>query len=241
MSGGPASWPDGGGTPVFGEPVYLDGVTLQGSSARVPLQVDADIKGATLETLGGTDVEQLIWLGGDIPINMHRRRIVLPVKIAFEADYWVIQEAADTGKSVPIWFDWAMTDRWYIPGNDLGTTWKFSRQLPYNLVPGIDQSARPPKAWLEEPDGTQSALTVVTGTPATGEIQIPDSDGYETATTFAGDADAGTYQYLKVRYHPMLLVRISRISFAYQEFNSLVFNLDMREHRGGLYTLAPGE
>jgi hypothetical protein len=241
MSEGYASWPDSGGVAVFSEPIYLNGTVLQGSAFRVPMDMDVEPSSVTLPTLGMTDVEQLAWHGGDIPVSMARRKMTLPIQIRYEADYWAIQEAVDVGQAVSIWVDWAFTDKWYIPGNDLGTSWKFSRQLPYNLVPTIDQASRPPKAWFEEYDGTLTALTVVTGTPTTGQVKILDASGFQSATTFAGDADATTYKFLKIRYHPMLLVKLVRFQFSNREHNSLVYNLEALEHRGGLYTLAPGE
>lgn len=240
-SQGPAYWGGEGDHSAFSEGFYFNGLVLHGGAGLMKdLSMEVAADGISMPTLGGTDVEQLIWIGGDVPISMRARSLRVPIRIAEEADYFVLQDSIDQGSAVGVWFDWPMTDSWYIPGNDLGTSWKFSRQLPYNLVPGVDQSTRPPEAWFEEPDGTKTALTVVTAAPATGEVQIPDSDGYLAATTFAGDADASTYKFLRIRYHPMLLVKTQALSFVYSTHNSLVFNMDMKEHRGGLYTPAAG-
>lgn len=235
MTDGPAYWPDtAGGTSFAAGGFYFDGSIIQNGHAS-PLTMDRPGLGNRLETMGETTVRQVYWLGGNHPVNAAPYTLTVDVQVAAEADYWTIREAADRGSVVEVWFDWPMTDWWYVPGGDgTVTEWRTSRPLPYSKVTGITQATRPPKVWIDAT--TQTVNT--SGSASSGVVVLPDSSGYQFLETIALAID--TYTWIKLRYHPMLLVSIESISEAHPQHNDLVFQMELFEHLGGLYTYAGG-
>ena len=109
------------------------------------------------------------------------------------------------------------------------TEWKVSRKTPWNQVPGITQATRAPQAFL---DGVE--LTLVATPPADDtEFSIPDTSGFLSVETVV--ISPGTYTWLEFHYHPILLAKVARIDFNYQNHNELVFTMQLIEVRGASF------
>lgn len=231
---GPVSWADSSGTPFAGDGIWFNQRLIEGGR-MVPLSMVRENLPFPQRMMSGTSVSQSFWIGGDTPVNLHPMTTDFKMTISEEADYWAIREAADLGMPVEMWFGWPMTDWWYVVGGD-GTrsTWRTSRQQPYNYVTGVTQATYPPAALL---DGTPQTI-VTSGTPGAGEVKILDSSGYENVTT--PTLDPATYTWLQVRYHPLMLVDVTAISEVYEDHNGLNFEISLSEHLGGYYTPAFG-
>jgi len=232
---GPASWPDvAGGTSIAAGGFYIDGTIIE-NGAMIPIEISSSAPGASMTTMSQTTVRQVYWLGGNMPVNLKPMTLSVTVQLGDEADYWAVREAKDRGNVVELWFDWPMTDWWYVPGGeDTVTEWRVSRPLPYGKVTGITQATRPPKVWID--DVSQTVNT--TGSASSGVVVLADTDGYENLETIALAAD--TYTWIKLRYHPMILVSIEEMSEVHARHNDIVLQVDLVEHFGGIYYLAGG-
>jgi len=237
MPEGPAYWPDvAGGTVIADGGFYFNGTMFDGGRV-LPLEISRPGSGSTLRTMGKTSVQQVYWLGGNQPASIPDAPASsgATIQLTVEVDYWAIREVAELGVIVPVWFDWPMTDLWYVPGGDgTVTEWRTARPLPYGLVSGISQATRPPKVWVDAASQTVNA----TGSASSGVVVLPDSDGYENLETIALDVD--TYTWIKLRYHPMMNVRIDSVSEALIRHNEIVFEIEFEEYFGGIYTIAEG-
>lgn len=234
--------PVGFSFPIFTDGFYFGGAFIAAKAGLIPIAPQWQPRGAQKEMLAGNNIAQLTRQGGNQPINLNPRQMRVGIQLNYEADYISIMDRVAIGEPVDVWFDWPILDRWYIPGQDLGTEWKFSRKLPFGQVPGISQSTRPPLAWFVDYSEVLQSLTVITtGTPGTLEIKIPDAAGYQLATTAVGDADQQNYKYLRIQYSCMMMCRVRQVGLEYPDHNALDADLEMVEHFGGLYTLATGE
>ena len=235
MTGGPAYWPDtAGGTSIATGGIYFDGSIIQGGHMD-PLTMERLAPGVRLTSMDQTHVRQVYWLGGNQPVNLTPQSFSITMQLDAEADYWIVREAADRGSLVEFWCDWPMTDWWYVPGGE-GTVveWRTSRPLPYGKVTGITQATRPPKVWI---DATSQTVNP-TGSASSGVVVLPDTDGYENLTTIALAVD--TYTWIKLRYHPMMLVAVESVSEILERHNDIVIEMVLMEHLGGLYTPSSG-
>lgn len=242
MSLGPTYWGDEGGTPAFVGRFWFDGAMLFAGTHTPPYDIDGDAAGTLVRTLAGGSVVQVPMLGGTAPLSRMPWRMDLLVHIIYEEDLHAINRAIKRGLPVDVWFDFPFEDEWWVAGNqaDLGDTWRTGAKLPYNLVTGINQSTRPPKAWKVSSAGALTELTVVTSGLGAGEILVPDSDGYTDLKTSLGELSPPGDEYLRFRYHPMFLAKVITFSAAYEDHNNLIYRLDIEEVQGGVYTLAPG-
>ena len=238
MGLGPAYWPDvAGGTVIADGGFYFDGSMIVGGQT-LPLALDGASPGTSLRTMAKTTVRQRYLIGGSIPATIPTvaPTIGATLQVIDEADYWLVHEAVEVGEVIEIWFDWPRTDQWYVPGGEGNTEiWRTARPLPFGVVPGISQATRPPKVWIDAVSQTVNA----TGSPSSGVVVLPDSGGYEFLQTIALPADS--YTWIKLRYHPTMLVAVTAISEQLIEHNSIVFDIEFEEHFGGLYLLAGGE
>ena len=233
---GPSNWTD----PIVYSGGFWFSGTIINNGFMNPISISRAPGGVGIPMLDQTDVTQLQWFGGNKPLGPNG-----PITMSWEVqfydnntDYRLIQEAADIGEPVDMWFDKPLTDVWWIPGNHNGQLWKTSRQLPYGLVTGINTTTRPPKAWLVTQAGAEQSQTIVTGTPSAGEVKIENTNGYYEVET--PSLDGGTYKFLKVFYHPILLVKVLQFEETYLEHNDLRFILEIQEVRGGIYSLGSG-
>ena len=231
---GPTDWASSGGSPFVGEGFYFDGTIIDGGS-MVPLEMTRGSGAVSLNTMARTNVRQVFWLGGNQPVNMAPITATVEVTIAEEADFWVMREAADKGGVVEIWFGWPMTDWWYAPGGDgTLTEWHLSRPMAYGLVTGVTQVTYPPECWID--DVSQTINT--SGSASSGVVVLNSGSGFKTFETIALAVD--TYTWIQLRYYPMLQVTIESMTEAYQQHNDLVFQMELREHMGGVYLAAEG-
>jgi hypothetical protein len=217
---GPAYWADVVGGAPFGTVLYLNGTKLEGGGVVAPFDLSKPVGPAVLST-GALTVTQHVWLGGNIPVNIHNR---LTGRLSFtlqqEADYWLFAQAAERQQAVALWMELPWSAEFYIPANTT-QTWRLGRETPWDLV-GVSQATHPARAYI---DGVEK--TVVTGSPSPGEVRIPDSGGYVMATTNSADTAAATW--LTIRYHPELRVVLSNLSLSYAIYNDLRFDADLEE------------
>jgi hypothetical protein len=220
MSDGPAGWADAAGGSPVGSELFLNGVKLEGGRAIPEITLERSGGPAIIQT-GAQTVTQHVWLGGNIPVNIHRRfsgNVTFSVRE--EEDYWLFLEAADKEQPVSLYVDFPWTALFYIPGNT-AQTWRLGREAPWDLS-GVTQVTHPPKALI---DGVE--MTVVATSPNPGEVRIPNSGGYITVTTNADDTASA--EWLSIRYHPELHVVFADVSVAYPEFNHLIFRARIEE------------
>jgi hypothetical protein len=226
------------GPESFTTPIFRHGIWLEGNFFRdgqvypSGFPIDMQLGPISLETLGKTHITQSMWLGGEAPITLQKIESDMDFWLVNENDYWIFMEL--TARGVPIQFypDLPISDQWYIPGGaDTQTDWQTSRMTPWgSTITGITKASRVPTAFKDS-----TPLTVVEGTPSTGEIKIPDTGGdYETFVT-GDDAQSLNADFLKVRYHPILLVLITRIRMQYRINNGIRFTATILEQLGNTY------
>jgi hypothetical protein len=113
------------------------------------------------------------------------------------------------------------------------TTWKTLRRQPWHIT-GVSHATRPPAVLV---DGLE--LTVVTGSPSSGEAQVLDEGGaIGTITTDTDDTDGA--EWLELRYHPVFLVAVANVSRTLQDVNFWQVDADFAEHLEGVYTAPTG-
>jgi hypothetical protein len=227
---GPHSW----ATDFVSEGLWIDGAWFESQRAVPGMAGSVGAAGVSLPTMGATSVEQFHWIGGDAPVGVQRLpSMQLVVALNDEADFWKLEGWRQAGRSTPIWFDWPMSDRWYVPAQEVNQTeWKLGRKTAWTLVPGINQSSRPPRAYL---DGVELSLVASPPSDAT-EFSLSDSSGFLSLETVV--LSPSSYTWLELRYHPLLLARLERIDFQYQDHNRLVFTLQVQEVRGASFGAA---
>ena len=227
---GPHSW----ATEFISEGLWIDGDWFESQRVVPGLAGSAAAAGVALPTMGATSVEQRFWIGGDAPVGVHKLpTLQLSLALVDEADYWKFESWRQRGQSLALWFDLPLSDIWAVAGQETDQTeWKLARKTAWTLVPGINQTSRPPRAYL---DGTE--LTLVASPPADAtEFSLSNSSGFLSLETVV--LDPATYTWLELRYHPLLLARLNRIDFQYQEHNRLVFSLQIQEVRGASFGAA---
>jgi hypothetical protein len=227
---GPHSW----ATEFISEGLWIDGDWFESQRIVPGLSGTVSAAGVALPTMGGTSVEQFFWIGGDAPVGAQRLPTMqMVVALKEEADYWKLEGWRQAGRSAPIWFDWPLSDLWYVPSQEVNQTeWKLGRKTAWTLVPGINQTSRPPRAYL---DGSE--LTLVASPPSDAtEFSLSNTSGFLSMETVV--LSPSSYTWLELRYHPLLLARLDRVDFQYQDHNRLVFTLQIQEVRGASFGAA---
>jgi len=224
---GPTSW----ATDFISDGLWIDGDWFESQRVMPALGGSIGASGVVLPTMGATGIEQFFWIGGDAPVGVQQTPVLqLVISLQDEADYWKLEGWRQMGRAVDIWFDWPLSDRWYIPGQEVNQTeWKLGRKTPWTLVPGINQASRPPRAYL---DGTELSLVASPPSDET-EFSLSDSDAFLSLETVV--LSPSTYTWLELRYHPIIQARLSRIDFQYQDLNRLVFSMLVQEVRGASF------
>jgi hypothetical protein len=234
---GPQGWKAQGGTPAMQKGVWFDGAFIRGNGLYFPqgFELSNPSGAALLRTPLGNSIQQSTWLGGDMPVNGNAVSGRWGFRIAAEDDYQRFLAAEGRGGAIELWFDMPYSDFWHIPGADEGqTTWKTLRRQPWHIA-GVSHATRPPHVFV---DGVE--LTVVTGSPSTGEVQVLDSGGaIGTITTDTDDTDGA--EWLEMRYHPVFLVVVSNVARTLQDVNFWQVEADFAEHFEGAYTGPAGE
>jgi hypothetical protein len=227
---GPHTW----STEFLAEGLWIDGVWFEAQRVIPGLSGGSQAGGVALATMGATQVEQFFWIGGDAPVGVGRLpALQMSVALQREADYWLLEEWRLKGRALDMWFDWPRTDVWYVPGQeDSQTEWKLGRKTPWGLVTGINQTSRPPRAYL---DGTELSLVASPPSDAT-EFSLANSADFLSLETVV--LAPATYTWLVLRYHPILTARLNRIDFQYQDHNRLVYSLQIEEVRGASFGAA---
>ena len=104
-----------------------------------------------------------------------------------------------------IWLNKEVTDSWEITAGR--TQWTISHRFAFATALSAASFTLPEpvvQVLNKQSSVVSSALTVVSGTPAAGEVQIDQTiDGF-ILTTFAGDLDADAGKRLVVHYQPLL-------------------------------------
>ena len=224
---GPHSW----STPFVAEGLWIDGEWFEAQRAVPAIGGSAGSAGVALRSMGSTEVEQRFWLQGDAPVGVQvPLALQLSVSLQREDDYWMFERWRQRGQGQEVWFDWPMMEQWLIAGQEASQTeWKVSRKTPWNQVPGITQSTRAPQAFL---DGTE--LTLVATPPSDDtEFSIPDTSGFLSVETVV--LLPSSHTWLEFHYHPILLAKLARIDFNYQNHNELVFTMQLTEVRGASF------
>jgi hypothetical protein len=215
--------------------VWFDGAFVRGGGYFPQgFSLDGPAGPALLRTAAGNSIQQSVWLGGDMPVNANPINGRWGFRVAYEADYQRFLAAEARGRAVELWFDMPYSDWWYIPGADAGqTTWKTLRRQPWHIT-GVSHATRPPAVLV---DGLE--LTVVTGSPSSGEAQVLDEGGaIGTITTDTDDTDGA--EWLELRYHPVFLVAVANVSRTLQDVNFWQVDADFAEHLEGVYTAPTG-
>lgn len=238
---GPKQWQSLGGTPALQLGVYFDGAFVRSSVAGARpyypegFQLDNVAGASLLQSPIGSNVQQSVWLGGDMPVNANAISGRWQFKIAVEDDYQRFVTAESRGQAVELWFDWPMADHWRIAGADAGATlWRTMRRQPWHIA-GVSHATRPPVALI---DGVEKTI-VTSGSPSVGEIKVTDTGGaigvIETHPT-----DTASATWLELRYPAVLLVVVSNVSRQLSDFNHFVVSADFAEHLEGTYTPPAG-
>jgi hypothetical protein len=204
--------------------LYVDGRWIEGGAFYPqPLAVSQASRGSVLATIGGTDIVQLVWLGGEVPVNLRPVSVPVDVVLAHEEDYWAVTEASELGLAVDVYLDLPVTDIWSIAHADAGqTTWKTSRKLPYgSSLTGVSLASRPPTALI---DGVAQTVVASSG-PGAGEVYVPDSGDYAAIETPTGIAGS----YLKLRYPPILRARLVGLQRSLRAHNALAVAFTVEE------------
>jgi hypothetical protein len=186
-----------------------------------------------LKTMARTGIVQHRWLGGDAPLSMAEIDETFSFRVISETDYVRFVQHEQRGRSIELWLDVLIVDQWHIPSNT-GLVFKTSRLLPWSLS-GVTHATRPPRAFLESAAGVEVEQTIVTGTPSANEVKVP-----ETGQVF-GDIEIPsgvTEEFLLLRYHPILLAKISGIQIVHQGPNDIRFTARLQEVLSGVYTPA---
>lgn len=231
MSSGPSGWKDGGGSSIFSEGLWIDGDFIEGGRRTPPIKLNTDSPGVTLNTLGNTDIEQMLWVEGSAPVNLGaKNNMQFNMTLVEEDDYWKFRMLQETGVPAEFWFDYVVADRWYIPGMEAGQTdWKTSRKSPWTLVTGVDHTSHPPDAYI---DGVQQTI-IKTGTPTAGQVMVPETSGYLTIETPVLVPASDTW--LVLRYHPMMMMKLIDLRVDWVTHNRLSVTMDLLESFWGTY------
>jgi hypothetical protein len=231
MSSGPSGWKDSGGSSIFSEGLWVNGDFIEGGKRTPPIRLNAPSPGVTLDMLGNINIEQMLWIEGDAPVNLGAKfNMQLNMVLAQEDDYWKFRELQETGIPAEFWFDYPVADRWYIPGMESGQTeWKTSRKSPWTAVTGITQTSHPPDAYI---DGVQQTI-ITSGTPAAGEVKVPNTSGYLTIETPV--LTPGTDTWLVLRYHPVMYMKLQELRVDWATHNRLLVSMELLETFWGSY------
>jgi hypothetical protein len=216
---------------------WIDGVFFHGSAGFYPRGTSLRFgeASATLPTIGGTGIVQHRWLGGDTPLNLAPVDQDVSFLVTNESDYLRFLEAVERGRPVEIFADVLFVDQWYIPGGNTNqSTWRTSRRLPWSL-PGIDHATRPPRVFVETAGVEVEQTVVKVGPPIAGEVVVPETGqvfgDLETHSSLSGD-------FLKLRYHPIMIAKLSSVRLVYRSTNELRFTCRIDEVLSGTYTPA---
>ncbi len=212
--------------------VYIDGRQMFGGM-HYPI-ADWSFEGVgpeRLEMESGNTVLQLRWLSGDAPLNLKPIGFGVSFDVIGQDDFSWIQRRAMRQVAIPFWWDFEIPETWYIPGRyaTTQTRWKTGRLLPWNLS-GVSHVTRPPRVYLD--DVAQTIIT--TGTPATGEILVPETGGdYADIISPA----LGSATWLELIYRPQILATIHGLQYAYRNTNVLSCSFEVHEHLANIYTV----
>jgi len=209
---GPISWER---YAPFARPPLFAGRPL--SSRLATIRIDPAPSGIELPMLDGGSVFQVELLPADASLSRASSEITLTYAAATEED----SRAADLLGALcredvqPVILWDVFSDYWRI-GGTTRTSWGLSRE----------SAPAPPDVHSGEiiaPDGSITALTLVSGTPDSGEIAVSGS----TATTADLSGLAGSL--LHVRYYPVRYVASITRSQDYSEAGLMTFDLTFRE------------
>lgn len=213
---------------ILGLGMYIAGRRIQGG-LKHPSGADYSrgMPGVSLATVGGSDVLQQRFFGGDVPLNLEPFNVSFSMLLVDQADADAILEAVD---AVDLWPDMIIADKWSIPHASAGqTTWKASRRFPWGLG-FVTTVNRAPRVFIDSVEQT----VIYAGAPAAGEVLVPSVGGYGVITTPAGIE--GTY--LTLRYHPLFTVRVAQADLRHNDVNDLTVDVTISEVRSQLYSVA---
>lgn len=211
--------------------MYVAGRRIKGGLVH-PNRADysRSAPGVLLSTLGHSDVLQVRWFGGDVPVSLEPISVRFSMILSDQADADAITEAQSAGAPVDLWLDLVIADQWSIPHAAAGQTqWKTSRKLPYGLD-FVTVANRPPRVFIDDTEQT----VIHAGVPAAGEVVVPDAGGYAVITTPAGIV--GTM--LKLRYHPIIVARVTQADYGHEDVNHLNLQVEIEEIRSRLFSVA---
>jgi hypothetical protein len=178
----------------------------------------------SLLTMAGTNIHQGTYLGGDAPVNLAPMEVQCKFSIADKDEAFRLGELLSMGAIAPqdffpgIW----ISDVWYIPVRGAGqTTWRTSRQLPYDIVDILHLGDYTPECMI---DGVAQTL-VTTGTPDAGEFKV--EAGVESESIVLPSGISGSY--LTLRYPPKMMLTKVELDDDISEENAWEVNMKAEE------------
>ncbi len=186
----------------------------------------------TLRTHGGTSIEQLIFRGPDMPLNMEPFQASFTILVKFEEDARRLQFAMSQGLPVDGQFQFPIADVWSIKAAGSGNVnWRTSRKTIWDNVTET-HTTHPPKAFIDS-----TAQTIVTSSPSAGQVQVPLSQTpdfqFETIVTPV----LSTGNFLRFFYWPELLVKFVGEATNIAVTNGWFFNVSIVDFPAGDYAL----
>lgn len=216
-------------TAPFGRRLAIGGYFLQSSGAHT---IDLAAPVAAIKMASGREVTERIFRGAGAPLTLRPRTWALQLPpLALEGDRRALLLAEVDGVTVTWYIEQTFLDTWIALAGQ--TQFSLSRRAAYREIVDpaaglISHASHPPRAWL---DGAEQV--VVTGSPSTGEVQLPDTAGtdgrgaqWRAVTTPALTAG----QVLTVEYMPVHDVAITP-RWGYPAANELTWSAQTVEER----------
>lgn len=204
---GPARWiqPIMPGDAVA--PVILDGTPL--SDCITSWDEPRGEIGGLVRTLGNQDVPHLVLEGPESPLDVHQgRALEIEWRTGSESDYLALQSAHNrSGITGKIWVDRPTRSEWI--GNGAQTVFVLPSKFAFTLVPF---ATRPPIVRV-----AGSEQTIVTGTPAAGEVQIDTATDSATLTFGTTPASGAA---VTCDHYPLHTYSGVELGLGWQAFNS---------------------
>ena len=210
--------------------ITIDDYTIQGATSSWSWNRAPSI--LSLRTHGGTSIEQLLFRGPDMPLNMEPFSASFQILVRFEEDIRRLMMAASLGLPVQANFNIPIVDQWSIKAAGTGAVnWRTSRKTIFDNVT-FTHSTHPPKAYI---DGT--VQTIVTTAPSAGEVQVPLTQTPDFEFEVIVTPALSTGNFLRFFYWPSLLIKFVGETHQVQLSNAWVFGASFLDYPAGDYTL----
>ncbi len=230
MRGGYLDWSTRPGDNAFQEPPVIAGVQQDG----IGIEPSGEFAGGgvALEMFGGGHVRHYSASHPNAPLSGGLPETLTLSFGEFGAltDFRMIRQVAAQSMLGPIEILMRLegSDQWQIAaGRSLWTTsfkMGFGTAITALFSPALPT---PVVEVLNSANVVQKTLTVVSGAPAAGEVQIDETADSQLLTTFTGDLDANAGERLIVYYVPLLSCAVNPTQWTRPELNILSLQLDL--------------